>query len=79
MDPRPAFSIINWVLKATDIADPAELARQPAPRDVLADHDRRGLPFYAITLLAGLHHRRLYEAATIDGAAAGSATSPCRC
>ena len=43
----------------------------------------RGLPFYAITLLAGLQtiSPELYEAATIDGAGPGaaSATSPCRC
>ena len=44
----------------------------------------RGLPFYAITLLAGLQtiSPELYEAATIDGAGAlrsASATSPCRC
>ncbi len=69
----PAFSVVNWALKATDIADPGpRLARQPAPRDVLADHGqhRRGLPFYAITLLAGLQtiSPELYEAATIDGA-----------
>ena len=43
----------------------------------------RGLPFYAITLLAGLQtiSPELYEAATIDGASAWrvSATSRCRC
>jgi multiple sugar transport system permease protein len=49
-----------------------ELARQSLPRDVLADHGQHlaRLPFYAITLLAGLQtiSPELYEAATIDGA-----------
>ena len=43
----------------------------------------RGVPFVAITLLAGLQtvSPSLYEAATLDGATAGSAfaTSPIRC
>ena len=43
----------------------------------------RGLPFYGITLLAGLQTIpvELHEAATIDGAGGwhGSATSPCPC
>jgi ABC-type sugar transport system permease subunit len=43
----------------------------------------RGVPFVAITLLAGLQtiSPSLYEAGAIDGATAGSAsgTSPCRC
>ena len=43
----------------------------------------RGMPFYAITLLAGLQTipPDLYEAAAIDGAttASASSTSRCRC
>src|SRR4029077_14168011 len=69
----PAFSVINWVLKATDIADPGpSWLGNPylAMFSLIMVNTWRGLPFYAITLLAGLQtiSPELYEAATIDGA-----------
>ena len=68
----PAFSVINWCCRdRPDHAARPELARQPAPRDgsLIVVNVWRGLPFYAITLLAGLQPSpELYEAATIDGA-----------
>ena len=69
----PAFSVVNWVLKATDIADPGpSWLGNPhlAMFSLIIVNVWRGLPFYAITLLAGLQTipPDLYEAATIDGA-----------
>ena len=69
----PAFSIINWALKVTDIADPGpSWLGNPylAMFSLIMVNTWRGLPFYAITLLAGLQTipPDLYEAATIDGA-----------
>ena len=69
----PGFSVINWFLKYAGIADPGpswlgnpELAMM----SLIIVNVWRGLPFYAITLLAGLQtiSPDLYEAATIDGA-----------
>lgn len=69
----PGFSVINWFLKYTGVADPGpswlgnpELAMM----SLIIVNVWRGLPFYAITLLAGLQtiSPDLYEAATIDGA-----------
>ena len=69
----PAFSVVNWVLKAADIADPGpSWLGNPhlAMLSLIIVNVWRGLPFYAITLLAGLQTipPDLYEAATIDGA-----------
>jgi multiple sugar transport system permease protein len=69
----PAFSVINWFLKWTDIANPGpSWLGNPilAMGSLIIVNVWRGLPFYAITLLAGLQtiSPDLYEAATIDGA-----------
>jgi multiple sugar transport system permease protein len=69
----PAFSVINWALKAMDLADPGpSWLGNPylAMFSLIMVNTWRGLPFYAITLLAGLQtiSPELYEAATIDGA-----------
>jgi len=72
----PAFSVVNWGLRETGLANP------PGPSwlgnstlamfSIIVINVWRGLPFYAITLLAGLQTipQDLYEAATIDGATA---------
>jgi multiple sugar transport system permease protein len=71
----PAFSVVNWFLRYFEIANPgpswlgnAKLAMM----SLIIVNTWRGLPFYAITLLAGLQtiSPELYEAATIDGAGA---------
>ena len=69
----PAFSVVNWVLVHTGIADPGpSWLGHPhlAMFSLIMVNTWRGLPFYAITLLAGLQTiaPELYEAATIDGA-----------
>jgi len=69
----PAFSVVNWVLVHTGIADPGpSWLGHPhlAMFSLIMVNTWRGLPFYAITLLAGLQtiSPELYEAATIDGA-----------
>ena len=69
----PAFSVINWLLKYFDIANPGpSWLGNPtlAMVSLIIVNVWRGLPFYAITLLAGLQtiSPDLYEAATIDGA-----------
>jgi multiple sugar transport system permease protein len=70
----PAFSVINWVLVATGLIDPPGPSWLGNPHLAMASlivvNTWRGLPFYAITLLAGLQtiSPELYEAATIDGA-----------
>ena len=69
----PAFSVINWLLKYFDIANPGpSWLGNPtlAMISLIIVNVWRGLPFYAITLLAGLQtiSPDLYEAATIDGA-----------
>ncbi|MGH9208181.1 MAG: carbohydrate ABC transporter permease, partial [Acidimicrobiales bacterium] len=71
----PAFSVINWFLVHTGIADPGpSWLGNPtlAMLSIIVINTWRGLPFYAITLLAGLQTVPidLYEAATIDGASA---------
>ena len=71
----PAFSIINWLLRYLDIANPGpSWLGNPylAMMSLIIVNTWRGLPFYAITLLAGLQtiSPDLYEAATIDGASA---------
>ena len=69
----PAFSVVNWLLKYTGLADPGpSWLGNPAlaMTSLIIVNVWRGLPFYAITLLAGLQtiSPDLYEAATIDGA-----------
>ena len=69
----PAFSVINWALMATGLANPGpSWLGNPhlAMVSLIMVNTWRGLPFYAITLLAGLQtiSPELYEAATIDGA-----------
>ncbi|WP_395708833.1 carbohydrate ABC transporter permease [Reyranella sp.] len=69
----PAFSVINWALITTGIANPGpSWLGNPylAMGSLIVVNVWRGLPFYAITLLAGLQtiSPELYEAATIDGA-----------
>jgi multiple sugar transport system permease protein len=69
----PSFSVINWLLIHTGIANPGpSWLGNPfwAMTSLIVVNTWRGLPFYAITLLAGLQTipPDLYEAATIDGA-----------
>ena len=71
----PSFSVINWFLVHTGIANPGpSWLGNPhlAMFSLIMVNTWRGLPFYAITLLAGLQtiSPELYEAATIDGASA---------
>ena len=71
----PAFSVVNWVLVHTGIANPGPswLGNSTlAMASIIVINTWRGLPFYAITLLAGLQTipLELYEAASIDGASA---------
>lgn len=72
----PAFSVINWALVTTGLSDnpgPSWLGNPYlAMASLILVNTWRGLPFYAITLLAGLQtiSQDLYEAATIDGAGA---------
>jgi multiple sugar transport system permease protein len=71
----PAFSVINWVLAQVGVPKPGpSWLGNPtlAMGSLIVINTWRGLPFYAITLLAGLQTipPDLYEAATIDGAAA---------
>jgi multiple sugar transport system permease protein len=71
----PAFSVINWFLIHTGIANPGPSwlgNKYWAMASLIVVNTWRGLPFYAITLLAGLQtiSPELYEAATIDGASA---------
>ena len=71
----PSFSVINWLLRYFDIANPGpSWLGNPtlAMMSLIIVNTWRGLPFYAITLLAGLQtiSPELYEAATIDGASA---------
>ncbi len=72
----PAFSVINWTLIATGLISPPGPSWLGNPHlamvSLIAVNVWRGLPFYGITLLAGLQtiSPELYEAATIDGAGA---------
>jgi multiple sugar transport system permease protein len=71
----PAFAPINWFLRALHIANPGpSWLGNPhlAMLSLIIVNAWRGLPFYGITLLAGLQtiSPELYEAATIDGASA---------
>ncbi|MDY0873601.1 carbohydrate ABC transporter permease [Dongia rigui] len=67
------FSIVSWVLMQIGIIDtPINFLGDPnnARASVIAANVWRGIPFVAITLLAGLQTipPSLYEAATLDGA-----------
>jgi multiple sugar transport system permease protein len=67
------FSILSWVLMQLGIMDhPINFLGDPinARASVIAANVWRGIPFVAITLLAGLQTipPSLYEAATLDGA-----------
>jgi multiple sugar transport system permease protein len=67
------FSIISWVLTKWGLIDHyIDFLGQPWPArwSVIAANIWRGIPFVAITLLAGLQTipPSLYEAATLDGA-----------
>jgi multiple sugar transport system permease protein len=69
----PAFSVVNWVLVHTGIANPGpSWLGNPAlaMASIIIINTWRGLPFYGITLLAGLQTipQDLHEAAAIDGA-----------
>jgi multiple sugar transport system permease protein len=72
----PAFSVVNWTLIATGLISPPGPSWLGNPHlamgSLILVNVWRGLPFYAITLLAGLQtiSPELYEAATIDGAGA---------
>ena len=71
----PSFSVINWLLVHGGLAErgPSWLGNPTlAMGSLIMINTWRGLPFYAITLLAGLQTipPELYEAATIDGAGA---------
>jgi multiple sugar transport system permease protein len=69
----PAFSVLNWVLVHLGVPRPGpSWLGNPylALGSVIFVNTWRGLPFYAITLLAGLQTipGDLYDAAVIDGA-----------
>jgi len=69
----PAFSVLNWLLVLLGVPKPGpSWLGNPvlAMASIIAINTWRGLPFYGITLLAGLQTvpPELYEAATIDGA-----------
>jgi multiple sugar transport system permease protein len=69
----PAFAPVNWFLRTLGIANPGPSwlgNSYLAMMSLIIVNVWRGLPFYGITLLAGLQtiSPELYEAATIDGA-----------
>jgi multiple sugar transport system permease protein len=70
---EPMYSVVNWTLKALHIVN-RDIPWLPDPYlamcTVVLVNTWRGLPFFAITLLAGLVSipRELYEAAESDGA-----------
>jgi multiple sugar transport system permease protein len=69
----PAFSVFNWFLIALGVPKPGpSWLGNPtlAMVSIIFINTWRGLPFYGITLLAGLQTvpPELHEAATIDGA-----------
>ncbi len=68
----PAFSVLNWLLVMLGVPKPGpSWLGNPilAMLSIILINTWRGLPFYGITLLAGLQTvpPELYEAATIDG------------
>jgi len=69
----PAFSVFNWFLIRLGVPKPGpSWLGTPllAMGSIIVINTWRGLPFYGITLLAGLQTipSELYEAATVDGA-----------
>ncbi len=69
----PAFSVLNWLLVLLGMPKPGpSWLGNPilAMLSIIMINTWRGLPFYGITLLAGLQTvpPELYETATIDGA-----------
>ncbi len=70
---EPLYSVVNWTLKHLHIVN-KDVPWLPDPYlamfTVILVNTWRGLPFFAITLLAGLVAipRELYEAAESDGA-----------
>jgi multiple sugar transport system permease protein len=69
----PAFSVLSWLLILLGVPKPGpSWLGNPvlAMLSIIVINTWRGLPFYGITLLAGLQTvpPELYEAATIDGA-----------
>jgi multiple sugar transport system permease protein len=71
----PTFSVINWLLVHTGLMamGPSWLGDASlAMVSIIIANVWRGLPFYAVTLLAALQTipQELYEAAAIDGATA---------
>jgi multiple sugar transport system permease protein len=69
----PAFSVFNWFLIRLGVPKPGpSWLGNPllAMASIIVINTWRGLPFYGITLLAGLQTipPELYEAATVDGA-----------
>ena len=70
---EPLYSVVNWTLKSVHLAS-RDIPWLPDPYlamfTVVLVNTWRGLPFFAITLLAGLVAipRELYEAAESDGA-----------
>jgi len=70
---EPMYSVVNWTLKSLHIVN-HDIPWLPDPYlamcTVVLVNTWRGLPFFAITLLAGLVSipRELYEAAESDGA-----------
>src|SRR5207245_5334043 len=70
---EPLYSVVNWTLKSLHVID-HDIPWLPDPYlamfTVILVNVWRGLPFFAITLLAGLVAipRELYEAAQSDGA-----------
>jgi multiple sugar transport system permease protein len=74
---EPLYSVVNWTLKSLHIVN-RDIPWLPDPYlamfTVVLVNTWRGLPFFAITLLAGLVAipRELYEAAESDGAGPAS-------
>jgi multiple sugar transport system permease protein len=71
----PSFSVINWILLRLGVLSSGLpwLANGPlAMVAIIVANVWRGLPFYAVTILAALQTipHELYEAAAIDGATA---------
>ena len=70
---EPMYSVVNWTLKSLHIIN-RDLPWLPDPYlamfAVILVNTWRGLPFFAITILAGLVAipREMYEAAECDGA-----------
>lgn len=74
---EPLYSVVNWTLKSLHLVN-RDIPWLPDPYlamfTVVLVNTWRGLPFFAITLLAGLVAipRELYEAAESDGAGPAS-------